>query len=86
MAKLTAKDIAYYKKTVKDLYDQKAIADYDCDYDNPQYNKVVNAARNDITNRKPVRKSNAFSNKADYNMYLYKLYDFATSAEYGIPW
>ena len=81
--KLTAKEIAYYKNV---NYDPKVIADYDCDYDNPQYNKIVGIARNDVLNRKPIRNAKDFGNNADYNLYLFKLFDFATNAEYGIPW
>ncbi len=81
--KLSPKEIAYYKNV---KYDPKVIADYDCDYDNPQYNKVVGIAYGDILNRKPIRGANGFANKADYELYKFKLYDLATNAEFGIPW
>lgn len=84
MAKvLTAKDIAYYKNA---KYDPKVIANYDCDYDNPQYRKIVAIARNDVRDGKPIRKATDFANDADYNLYKYKLTDFALDAEYDIPW
>ena len=80
---LTAKEIAYYKNV---KYDPKVIANYDCDYDNPQYNKVVDIAYGDVVNRKPIRNANGFANKADYELYKYQLYYLASSAEHNIPW
>ena len=80
---LTPKEIAYYKNV---KYDPKVIADYDCDYDNPQYNKIHGIAYGDIVNRRPIRGAGDFTNKADYELYKYILFYLASSAEYNIPW
>jgi len=80
---LTPKEIAYYKNVT---YDPKVIADYDCDYDNPQYNKVDAIAYGDIVNRRPIKGANNFANKADYELYKLRLLDYASRAEHNIPW